>query len=294
MSRRVKLRKILLLTLAGLIAVAPLHAGVIGGKLATDNPRAIALYQEGLKLAGEDNFSEAVDKLKQAIDADSNFVQAHLRYMDAFKGVGRGDEVTDMYRNKVDQNPNSAVYHYLYGRSLTDLAAKRGEFIKAQNCDSTFYWAPYGIGGTYFLEGRLDESVIYLNRALGMNPDMIEAVKLLGEVYMAKDMYLQARDQFQAAINMDSSDLTSYLKLGQTLSRMERFGEAEKVFLKAAEVQPNEPQPWYLLGLLYELQADTAKAVTAYRKFIQIKPDADMAPLVKKNIEGLTGQKENQ
>ncbi len=294
MSIREGLRKILLLGLAGLITAAPLNAGVVGGKLTSTNQRAIALYQEGLKLAGEDHFNEAVDKLKQAIDADSNFVQAHLRYMDAFKGAGRGEEVSDMYRNKMEQNPNSAVYHYLYGRSLNDMAAKRGEFIKAQNCDSTFYWAPYGIGGTYFLEGRLDESLIYLNRALGLNPDMIEAVKLLGEVYLAKNMYLQARDQFQTAISMDATDITSYMKLGQTLSRMERFEAAEKAFLQAAGVKPDEPEPWYLLGLLYEMQDDTTKAVAAYRKFIQIKPDADMAPLVQKNIEGLTGKKETK
>ena len=291
MSARKKLNGFLLLIALIAFSAAGLNAAVTGRRLDTDNPRAVALYEEGLKLAGADRFNEAVDKLRQAIQADSNFIQAHLRYMDAFKGAGRGDEVSDMYRNKVERNPGNPVYHYLYGRSLNEMPAKRGEFQKAQECDSSFYWAPYGIGGTYYLAGRLDEAVIYLGRALKMNPLMTAAPKLLGDGYMEKSMFLQAKDQFEKAANIDSTDVSVYLKLGQAFSRMERYESAEKAFFRATIVNPGEPQPWYFLGLLYEMQSDTAKAVEAYRKFIAVKPDDELVPLVKRNIDALTGNK---
>lgn len=291
MSARSKLNRLSLVIALFALSAASLPAAGTGRRLDTDNPRAIALYEEGLKLAGADRFNEAVDKLRQAIQADSNFIQAHLRYMDAFKGAGRGEEVSDMYRNMVEQNPGNPVYHYLYGRSLNEMPAKRGEFQKAQECDPSFYWAPYGIGGTYYLEGRLDEAVIYLSRALKMNPQMTEALKLLGDVYMEKSMFLQAKDQFEKAANIDSTDVSVYLKLGQAFSRMERYESAVQAFFRATVVNPGEPQPWYFLGLLYEMQSDTAKAVEAYRKFIAVKPDDELVPLVQRNIDALTGAK---
>jgi tetratricopeptide (TPR) repeat protein len=291
MSAREKLNGFLMILALIAASAGNLPAAGTNRRLDTDNPRAITLYEEGLKLAGADRFNEAVDKLRQAIMADSNFIQAHLRYMDAFKGAGRGDEVSDMYRNKVEQNPRSPVYHYLYGRSLNEMPAKRAEFQKAQECDSSFYWASYGIGGTYYLEGRQDEAVIYLGRALKMNPQMTEALKLLGDVYMEKGMFLQAKDQFEKAAGIDSMDVSVHLKLGQAFSRMERYESAEKAFFKATAVNPGEPQPWYFLGLLFEMRDDTAKAVEAYRKFIAVKPDDELVPLVQQNIEALTGKK---
>ena len=227
----------LLLTI---LATGRLQAAV-GGKLASNNSRAIALYEEGLKLAGQDKFAEAIEQLKQAILADSNFIQAHLRYMDAFKGQGRGDEVESIYRNKVTENPGNPIYHYLLGRALSDMAAKRAEFQKALQCDTTFYWAPYGIGGSYYIEGRFDEAVVYLNRALRMNPKMVDAVRLLGEVYLDKEMHLQARDQFEQAIQLDPGDMANYILLGQAYSRMDRIEKRGESFLFSRPDSASEP-----------------------------------------------------
>ncbi|MFH1070668.1 MAG: tetratricopeptide repeat protein, partial [Candidatus Glassbacteria bacterium] len=133
--------------------------------LHSTNSTAISLYDEGLKLAENEKFNEALDKLRQAIAADPNFLEAHLRYMDAFKSVGRGEEVVDMYGNLLKKNLDSALYHFLYGRTLSDMNEKRAEFRKALELDSGFYYAQYGIGGTYMIEGRLDEAIMALNRA---------------------------------------------------------------------------------------------------------------------------------
>lgn len=281
-----RLGAVLSAIMALLLAVPGLD-GSVGGRLASTNARAIALYEEGMKLAGSDRFNEAIEKFKQAIQADSNFIQAHLRYMDAFQGVGRGNEVVGMYRNKVDANPDNPVYRYLLGRALKEMPEKRAEFLRAFQSDSTFYWAPYGIGGTYYVEGRLDEAVVYLNRALRLNPNMLDAVRLLGEVYLEKRMYLQAKDQFELGIQLDPADLGSYIMLGQVFSRMNRAESAEKTFLAAAGAAPKDPQPWYFLGLLYEMNENREKALGAYGKFLELSPEDELAPLVRRNIEKL-------
>lgn len=258
-------------------------------RLHTDNSRAISLFEEGLELANREQFQPALDKLKAAIEEDPEFMEAHLRYMDAFRSVGRGQEVIDMYRNMRDKNPDSALYHFLYGRTVNDLDEKRAEFRKALSLDSTFYYAQFGIGGTYLLEGRLDEAIVALNKALEMKPDMVDALRLLGSVYMEKGMPLQAHTELERAVEIDSTDVQSIVRLGQACSQLERYETAEKWFRRAAALEPDEPMIYYYLGMVCEMAGKPEPAAENLRKFLELAPDHEMAPVVEKTVARLRG-----
>ena len=262
-------------------------ARLSGQALDSSNPSAIALYKEGLQLAGQEQFNEALEKFRQAIDADPNFVQAHLRYMDAFRSVGRGKEIITIYKNLMDQNPGSALYHFLYGRTLNDMDAKRAEYKKALAADPTFYRAQLGIGGSYIIEKRYDEAIVALNKTLELKPAMVEAMRLLAGIYLEKSMPHQARRLLEEAVMIDSSDAGIYIRLGQAYSQLDRFQGAEKAFLKAAALQPEEALIYYYLGLSREIGNNSQGALEAYRKFLDIAPEHELAQSAKKNIERL-------
>jgi len=265
--------------------------GLWGQQLESDNPRALAAFREGMRLAEQDDIQGALEKFRQAIAIDPNFIQAHLRYMDCFRSVGRGDEVVQMYRNKVRENPNNPLYLFLYGRTLDDLAAKRAQFKAALEADSTFYWAQLSIGGTYLMENRYDEAIVALNKALELNPKLVEARQLLGTIYLEKGMPYQARRHFEAAIALDSTDAGLYLRLGQVYSQLERYESAEKAFRRSAALAPDEPLIYYYLGVVCELGNHPQRAIEAYQQFLNKAPEHEMAAKIKKNIEKLKKQK---
>jgi len=269
------------------IALA-LPCRLAGQAFESSNPRAVALYKEGLQLAGQDRFNEAIEKLRQAIEADPNFIQAHLRYMDAFRSVGRGKEIVTMYENLLKQNPGSALYHFLYGRTLNDMDAKRAEYKKALAADPKFYWAQLGIGGSYLIEKRYDEAIVALNKTLDLKPGMVQAMRLLAGIYLEKSMPHQARRLLEEAVTIDSTDSGTYIRLGQTYSQLERFQSAEKAFLKAIALEPEEPLIYYYLGLSREIGNNRQGALEAYRKFLDMAPEHELAQSAKKNIEKLS------
>jgi tetratricopeptide (TPR) repeat protein len=256
-----------------------------GRELHSTNSRAISLYEEGLKLAEKEQFNEALEKLKAAIAQDDKFVEAHLRYMDAFRSVGRGEEVAVMYSNMVEKNPESPEYNFLYGRTLNDLAGKRAAYRKALALDSTFYYAQFGVGGSYMLEGRLDEALVALNKVLKIRPGMTETLRMIGQIYMDKGMPLQAKSVLERAMATDSSDVQVMLGLGQAYSQLERFETAEKMFRRAAAIEPGEPLFQYYLALVCDMSGRQEEAAGYLGQFLKQAPDHEMAPMVRRMLE---------
>ena len=259
-------------------------------ELHSKNARAISLYEQGLQLAEKERFNEALDKLKAAIAEDNQFLEAHLRYMDAFRSVGRGEEVSGMYSNLLRKNPDSPVFNFLYGRTLSDLGEKRAAYRKALALDSTFYYAQLGIAGSYMLEGRLDEALMALNKVIEIRPGTIDAMRMMGQIYMDKGMPLQARVVLEQAVAIDSSDVQVLQALGQALSQLERFGTAEKVFRRAAALEPDEPLFDYYIALVCEMSGRPEEAIRSLERFLKKAPDHEMAPVVRKMIKKLRKQ----
>jgi tetratricopeptide (TPR) repeat protein len=267
--------------------ITPAQSLAVTRELHSTNSKAIGLYEDGLELANQEKFNLALDKLKAAIDADPQFLEAHLRYMDAFRSVGRGEEIATIYKNMLSKNLDSPLYNFLYGRTLTDMAEKRAAFRKALAIDSTYYYAQYGIGGSFMLEGRLDEAIVALNKALELKPGMQDALRLLGSIYMDKGMPLQAKNALEQALAVDSTDAQLLLGLGQCLAQLERFESAEKTFRRAAALHPEEPVFLYYIGLVCEMGGKKAEALTSFQQFLQKAPDHELAPAVKNMVARL-------
>jgi len=256
-------------------------------ELSSDNPRAVSFYEDGLRLVDEEKFDPAIEKFRQAIRLDPRFLRAHFRYIDVSRAVGRGEEIIEEYRKKAELNPQSAADLYLYGRTLEDLDLKRRQYRAALQADPKFYWAQYGIGGTYLVQRRYDEAIVALNKTLEMNPKMVEAIQLIGTVYLEKGMLIQARERLEEAAAIDNTNHMIYLSLGQVYSQLNQFETAEKFFRRAAVLSPKYLMSYYYIGLVCEIQNKSEQAIVAYETFLRLAPDHELASMIAKNIKKL-------
>ena len=256
-------------------------------KLISENTRAVSLYEEGLRLVDEEKFDQAIERFRQAIRLDPQFLRAHFRYIDVSRAVGRVEEIIEEYRKKAELKPQSAQDLYLYGRTLEDLDQKRRQYRAALEADPEFYWAQYGIGGTYLVQRRYDEAIVALNKTLEMNSKMVEAIHLIGTVYLERGMLIQARERLEEAAAIDDTNHMIYLSLGQVYSQLNQFETAEKYFRRAAALSPKYPMSYYYIGLVCEMQNKSEQAVVAYENFLRLAPDHELASLVTKNIKKL-------
>lgn len=289
MDNRLKIKGIApVMVYIGLATMIMISTGLAYGyKLSTESSQAKRLYEKGMQLVEEEQFEPAIGLFKQAAGIDPLFMQAHFRYIDVSRSIGRSAEVIEEYRLKAEQNPESALAIYFYGRAVEDLAEKLKKYRVTLQLNPEFFWAQYGIGGIYLIQRRYDEAIIALNKTLEMNPEMIEAIHLLGTVYLEKGMMIQALALFEKAAVIDSTDPGVYLSLGQAYSQMDKYESAEKAFRYAASLSPNHPLTYYYLGLVCEMQQRNEQAVIEYENFLRLAPDHELASMVANNIKKL-------
>ena len=103
---------------------------------------------------------------------------------------------------------------------------------------SWFYSGTCG-GGAYEGQGRLDEAIGALNKAIELKPDLTPA----------------------------------YYHLGNTYGKQGNFDAAIEAFKKAIELNPDYAQAYADLGGAYEGQGRLDEAIGAFKKAIELKPD---------------------
>jgi tetratricopeptide (TPR) repeat protein len=145
----------------------------------------------------------------------------------------------------------SSYYHYGLAHLYEDMAVSAGrsdyatqaveEYKLALNADPDSQLLQDGLADLYFKIGRIREAVSVAQDRVAKDPNDIDAHKLLGKVYL------------RSLGDMRTSQSGEVLKLAIT--------EYEKL----AKLQPKDIETRLLLGQLYSLNHDSAKAEAEFR-----------------------------
>lgn len=108
-------------------------------------------------------------------------------------------------------------------------------------------------GLQHYKEKQYDLAEAQFTEALKLRPDFALAANNLGFVFYKQEKYREAARWFENTVKMDPSRAIAYLNLGDAYARA----------------------------------GDTAKARTAYKTYLELAPNAAMAPKVRAKMEGL-------
>ena len=104
-----------------------------------------------------------------------------------------------------------------------------------------------------------------LEEALKLNPNLLEARILAGEVYLKDEKYPEARLQFEKALETDPKSTDARIGIASVLTAENRLDEAEAELQKALTLNPDPAVALYRLGQVYEKKNQTQKAMETYR-----------------------------
>ena len=145
----------------------------------------------------------------------------------------------------------SAYYHYGLAHMYEEMAVNAGrpdyatqaveEYKLALDADPNSRMLQDGLAELYFKIGRIREAVTSAQDQVKKSPDDVAAHELLGKVYL------------RSLGDMQSQQSSQMLKLA--------IGEYEKL----AELKPNDVETRLLLGQLYGLNHDSAKAEEQFK-----------------------------
>ncbi|MDY6904933.1 MAG: S-layer homology domain-containing protein [Thermodesulfobacteriota bacterium] len=134
-------------------------------------------------------------------------------------------------------------------------------------------------GNKFLKAGRLDDALNEFTRAKALDPKFSPAYTGLGMVYGEKGDFKQAFEAMEKAEKYAGNDTektaayTGYIQVytmgGDTVDE-DWLDEAEKYFDKAILVSPNNPAPYYYMGMAYKNAYKFSEAGDNFKKVLEL------------------------
>jgi Flp pilus assembly protein TadD len=121
----------------------------------------------------------------------------------------------------------------------------------------------YRVALRHFGQGRMDEALRMINKAIEARPDFWESWQLRALIHLANLEYARAERDARRAIEMQPKAHPVYNTLGQLYLAQEQFAEAAAIYDQALDLDPGNGIYHYLLGLSLYRQGVFDEAVTA-------------------------------
>jgi tetratricopeptide (TPR) repeat protein len=116
-------------------------------------------------------------------------------------------------------------------------------------------------GVTSYKNARYEQAIDHFQQAVSLDPSLINARLYLATAYAqqyipgvdAEDnvrMANQAIDQYKAVLDRDPKNINSVKGIAYLYLQMKKFEDAKTYYRKALEMDPNDPEPYYSIGVI--------------------------------------------
>lgn len=133
------------------------------------------------------------------------------------------------------------------------------------------------LGAVLKQQGRPEEALEPLSRAVELMPDNAEAHFNLGNCLLDQARFADAESCYRRALNFKKDYLAAHFNLGNVLQQQERYAEAETSFLAALNLKPNLADARRNLGIVQSEQGRNEEAESSFRELLKLTPDDPLA-----------------
>ena len=141
-------------------------------------------------------------------------------------------------------------------------------------------------GVASYKNARYEEAIDHFQQAVSLDPGLLNARLYLATAYAqqyipgvdAEDntrLGQQAIDQYKAVLERDPKSINSVKGIAYIYLQMKKFDEAKTYYRKALEIDPNDPEPYYSVGVIGWTQ--TYQPRMEKRAQLGMKPDEQLS-----------------
>jgi tetratricopeptide (TPR) repeat protein len=142
-------------------------------------------------------------------------------------------------------------------------------------------------GVTSYKNAKYEQAIDHFQQAVSLDPSLINARLYLATAYAqqyipgvdAEDnnrMGNQAIDQYKAVLERDPKNINSVKGIAYLYLQMKRFNDAKTYYRKATGMDPNDPEPYYSVGVIDWTQ--TYQPRMEARAILGLKPEEPLNP----------------
>lgn len=120
--------------------------------------------------------------------------------------------------------------------------------------------------------GRLADSIAEHERALALNPGLVQAHLNLISIYGRTGEAGKAEDHYRSALAAQPNLPELHYNYGVLLVSLDRIGEAKAAFQRSLEIQPSYAEAHHNYAVLIEREGRLEEAASHYRQAIESRP----------------------
>jgi len=134
------------------------------------------------------------------------------------------------------------------------------------------------------------EDVSRLEAIVAKEPQNLQALITLGNLYFDAKQYQKAIDTYQRAIAIDPKNPDVRTDLGIMYRAVKEYDKAIAEFKEAARLDPNHRNSRFNLGVVLQYdKKDVTGAIAAWQDFLKVEPTGARADAVRAEIQTLKG-----
>ncbi|MCI0665996.1 MAG: tetratricopeptide repeat protein [Acidobacteria bacterium] len=224
---------------------------------------AQAHYGLGRVSAAEQKFSTAVEHFLKAINLFPNYGAAHYALAMAYRDT---------------DNKPKAVEHLALSQKFKSINPLAADPLLIEVADlNSGATERIRRGQRLEAEGRLKESITEHERALEINPQLVQAHINLIQLFGRTGNPDQAERHYRAAVSLNPNIAESHYNFGVMLLEQKRMDDASIAFRRSIEINPYFSEAHLNLGTILERQQLYDEALWHYRAAVSNKPNFRIA-----------------
>jgi tetratricopeptide (TPR) repeat protein len=237
--------------------------------------RAILLELGNAYFMGQ-HFRQAQDLSQEVLRIDPGNaaaleIEGNSEYLE-----GDSDAAIGTFIDLLERHPENEDAAYMLGRiyyqeSMIDQAI--GQFERVLRLNPYSYKAYDSLGLSYEAKGDDDKATRYFLTAIKLveknHPEYDAAYADLAELLLKSGDNKKAFDAAAMAANRNPASARDFYLGGKALQQLGKMDLSLNWLLRASALDPNYPQPLYMLSLIYHKLGDEQKSADARKKFLQ-------------------------
>lgn len=220
--------------------------------------------------------------LEKAIEVDPDNIEALMKLGELHLYLKNYKEAMGYLDRVLMKDRYNAKAYFIKGMAFKetgDTARAVSSFQTTVEQDPDYYHA-YMQLGLLFSDAKKPLALDYLNNALNLDPESIEALYAIGFFAQENNMPEKAIQAYNTILQIDSAYKHAHYNLGYVQSELlKNYKAALKHYSDAIRLYPDFYEAWYMRGYTYERMGDKTSAAADYRASLNIKPDYDLAAL---------------
>jgi len=247
----------------------------------TESPQNARLHDElGSIYAQQQDWPNAQEAFRAAVQADPNFAMAHLHLaltLQAEQQPGALQEFTKAYQ----LGPQNAVIALEFGQFLATSGNDEQAIPilrHALELNPRNPTAAYQLGLALQRTNKVDEAISLLQSAATAETNDAGILTNLGMALCQAQRAKEAVPLLQKAVSLTPGNPTAHQNLAAAYIQLNQLDDAVSQLQEALKLSPDSPQLHYNLGLAFKMQDNTADAIPEFEAAEKLGPAAPEPP----------------